>query len=114
MNGPNTPELVDFVRYVREGGVRCPFCGSGTFEGGPFDCESGQVWQNLTCVDCDAQWQDVYRLSFVADPESGEGLKSSEDPLQLLRDLLTWEEERGGWEAPVWDRVRKFLGKGEE
>lgn len=29
--------------------------------------------------------------------------------LQLLRDLVNWERTTGGWEAPIWERVKKHV-----
>lgn len=36
-----------------------------------------------------------------------EGMR--EDPVQLLGDLVEWEQQMGGWEAPVWDRARRYV-----
>ena len=30
---------------------------------------------------------------------------------EALRDLIAWEQEQGGWEAPAWDRARAALAK---
>jgi hypothetical protein len=27
---------------------------------------------------------------------------------QILRDLLEWEQRMGGWDAPAWQRARRF------
>lgn len=34
--------------------------------------------------------------------------------LQLVRDLVTWAEHTGGWEAPVWDRARRLVDNSKE
>lgn len=34
--------------------------------------------------------------------------------LQLLRDLLDWDRNTGGWESPIWERVRKHVEEHDE
>ena len=29
---------------------------------------------------------------------------------ELLREVLEWADMMGGWEAPIWDRIREHLG----
>ena len=49
-------------RYLKGGATRCPFCGSDQIEGDGFDVENLHAWQEMTCLCCDADWRDVYRL----------------------------------------------------
>ena len=51
--------------YIAGGGVRCPFCGSDDISGGPVEVEAGCAWQNVDCLACDEQWQDLYRLASI-------------------------------------------------
>jgi hypothetical protein len=30
----------------------------------------------------------------------------------VLIELLNWEENMGGWDAPVWNRARKLIARG--
>lgn len=56
---PPTPEQI----YVQKGGSCCPFCGSDQIEGSSIDVDGGHALQKVGCNDCDAEWNDVYRLS---------------------------------------------------
>lgn len=38
----------------------------------------------------------------------------SHDPIAVLRDLLEWAQQLGGWEAPVWDRARECVEQSED
>jgi len=50
--------------YAAKGGVLCPSCHSKDIEG---DCEVstdiGVAWQNMSCIDCNAEWRDEYSLT---------------------------------------------------
>lgn len=37
--------------------------------------------------------------------------KNNKKLLSLLSDLLEWEQETGGWEAPIWNKARRLLAK---
>jgi hypothetical protein len=65
-----TPEAVR--QYIDHSGQCCPFCNDpdNDISGGPFDCDGGVVWQNITC-DCGAEWQDIYTLHAI-DPSCGD------------------------------------------
>lgn len=49
--------------YVRNGGVKCPFCRSKSIYGDSVEIDAGSAWQRITCVDCDRSWNDVYSLN---------------------------------------------------
>jgi DNA-directed RNA polymerase subunit RPC12/RpoP len=47
---PANPSPED--RYIEEGGVRCPYCGSPRLEGGEVTIDVGTAWQPFDCRDC--------------------------------------------------------------
>lgn len=52
-------------KYLKDVDTKCPFCGSDQTEGSSFDQEANQVWQKISCSDCDQEWVDVYVLKRV-------------------------------------------------
>lgn len=52
-------------RYIKKGGSKCPVCGSTNVEGDSFEADGGEVWQEVGCAQCGAQWMDYYRLFAV-------------------------------------------------
>lgn len=60
-----TAEQID--QYVADCGNKCPCCGSDNLEGDSFEAGSSEVWQNICCLGCGAVWQDVYRLTGIAE-----------------------------------------------
>ena len=48
-------------KYLEDSG-RCPFCGSDNIEGGSLEVDGHQAWQEVTCLDCDGGWDDIYKL----------------------------------------------------
>ena len=55
--------------YVKNGYGRCPYCKSDGIEGGFISVDGNEVWQKVTCLDCDKVWNDLYKLY---DVETGE------------------------------------------
>lgn len=51
--------------YLKSGGVSCLFCGSGEIEGGFITIEQGSATQSIICLDCEAEWDDRYKLTDV-------------------------------------------------
>jgi hypothetical protein len=51
--------------YIRGGGQHCPYCNSEEIEGGPFQCEAGVCWQEVTCLQCEERWHDIYQLADI-------------------------------------------------
>jgi hypothetical protein len=51
--------------YLAAGGVHCPFCHSAQIEGDSFEAEAGTVWQDVRCLDCGEEWQDLYTLTGI-------------------------------------------------
>jgi mannose-1-phosphate guanylyltransferase len=49
--------------YIQNGAGECPECGSGDIEGDSVDIVMMQATQQVSCINCDAEWEDVYELS---------------------------------------------------
>jgi hypothetical protein len=64
-------------KYLEQRGLACPFCGSRDIEAGSMDFdEAGEITQRISCLKCNEQWTDVYKLAAVADPDSGATIAS--------------------------------------
>ena len=50
-------------KYLDKGACECPFCGSENIEGGPVEIDLGSAWQQVSCVDCEKEWSDLYTLT---------------------------------------------------
>ena len=46
---------------------RCPYCGRTHIEGASVDIQATTARQQVTCVDCQRPWTDVYRLNAIID-----------------------------------------------
>lgn len=55
-----TPEQRE--KYIAQGGVRCPYCGSEDLDGGSVQIDRGTASQDITCLDCGKEWEDTYVL----------------------------------------------------
>jgi hypothetical protein len=64
-------------RYVKGGGVCCPYCGSPSLEGNSMDIDGPIVTVEVTCTKCKKKWQDLYKLydvyEYDEDKEEGNG-----------------------------------------
>ena len=49
--------------HVQGGGHCCPYCGCESLDGDSFDCDGGVVTQEVTCLECDAVWENTYSLT---------------------------------------------------
>jgi len=94
--------MIDIDLHVKEGGIHCPFCYTDQIEGGDFNVEPGYVTQDMACLECEAEWRDVYRLESALTIRKGKptikkggntrftivaiesGGKGSEDEVQAL------------------------------
>lgn len=48
--------------YCEHGGVHCPYCGSEDIDGGSIEINLAGAWQSITCLSCDKEWTDIYKL----------------------------------------------------
>lgn len=69
-------------QYLEQRGRSCPFCGSWDIEGGSMSFEAGEIAQRISCHKCQEQWTDVYKLTAVADADSGETIASISIPAE--------------------------------
>jgi len=53
---------VSSKQYAARGGCSCPACGSQDVEGFSIEVDHGGAYQECHCHDCDARWNDQYRL----------------------------------------------------
>ena len=58
-----TPTQV--AAYLESGGNACPLCFSKNIEGGYLETDANIAWCNCTCNDCDAVFEDQYKLANV-------------------------------------------------
>jgi len=49
-------------QYLKDGGSRCPVCGSEDITGAAMDVEGEYHIQEMGCSVCDASWNDVFKL----------------------------------------------------
>ena len=49
--------------YINEGGTKCPECDSIDISGGIVEVDAGGAWQDVSCAECGATWQDIYTLT---------------------------------------------------
>lgn len=57
---PFTREQVK--EYLKDCGLRCPYCGSDQIEGDEWNSGAGEAWQEIRCLACDKKWDDLYNL----------------------------------------------------
>ncbi len=51
--------------YLDKHGSVCPICRCDAIEGGQFQSDSSTVWQSVNCIECGAEWDDIYYLREV-------------------------------------------------
>lgn len=49
-------------KYLDEGGVNCPYCGSDEIDNWAPDCD-GHIFVRCLCLDCGKAWVDEYTLT---------------------------------------------------
>ena len=61
------PTLTDEQRaeYIKQGGVKCPFCNDCSLESAPVQIDGGVAWQETSCGACGEEWQDIYKLDRI-------------------------------------------------
>jgi hypothetical protein len=58
----------DWQRYLRNGGISCPYCGSEQLDGSSWESTDGVVHRKVSCT-CGHSWFDNYVLSSVSHDE---------------------------------------------
>jgi transposase-like protein len=51
--------------YLLHRGQKCPFCKNDKLEKKNVDISDYFAYQNITCLDCEKEWCDVYKLTDV-------------------------------------------------
>ncbi len=59
------PEPTATEQYVQDGGGFCPNCRSDQIEGDSVDFDGAHCTQHMRCLECHAEWLDVYQLSSI-------------------------------------------------
>ena len=59
--------MLERKTHIKGKGLSCPSCGSLSIKGGFIEIEEGKAFQNMCCIRCERQWQDVYQLIDVID-----------------------------------------------
>lgn len=49
-------------RYLKIGGIKCPYCGSDDIFTSVADIDGTRAWQNNNCKGCEKEWTDVFAL----------------------------------------------------
>jgi transposase-like protein len=52
-------------RQYLKNSTQCPICESGNMEGGSIDVNGTSAMQSILCLDCDAEWTDIYYLKAI-------------------------------------------------
>lgn len=53
------------ARYLKQRGAECPVCHYPHIQGGSFDHDTGTLYQEMHCPECDASWTDAYELDRI-------------------------------------------------
>ena len=48
--------------FVEHGGSRCPVCHSHNILANPMEVDAGTAWAGVDCLDCGAEWHEIYNL----------------------------------------------------
>ena len=57
------PDPIVEEKHIASGGILCPFCGSSDIEGGSVELDAGYATQDVVCLKCEREWQDLYILA---------------------------------------------------
>ena len=57
--------------YMTAKGTACPYCKSGSINGGFIEIEGDHAFQKITCIDCSGVWEDAYKLVDVTLKDGG-------------------------------------------
>lgn len=49
-------------RYIKSGGVYCPYCGSENLDEFGQDYDETGIYKYIRCLTCDERWTDTYKL----------------------------------------------------
>jgi len=52
-------------KYINQDGVNCPYCGSRDIEGQSIEVDAGGAFQDISCLRCNREWTDCYKLDGI-------------------------------------------------
>lgn len=52
-------------KYLKNHGNKCPHCGSTELNSHAFESDDNYAWRDVSCLECDEEWQDIYILTDV-------------------------------------------------
>jgi hypothetical protein len=81
-------------RYLAEGGVRCPRCGSKEVDCSDAEFDAGGAWGGVTCLACGLEWRDRYELVGVRLID--ENLLGPDGEFVVTEDSVTRNDD-GSW-----------------
>jgi len=55
--------------YIKNGGLRCPFCRSENIDGIENNFDAGYLSQVVICNECHESWSDIYSLTDIIHDE---------------------------------------------
>jgi hypothetical protein len=56
--------------YLRNGGIKCPYCGSEDIQTTDRDMQAGSVFLEMICDSCNHRWTEGYQLVEIYDEEN--------------------------------------------
>lgn len=68
MSKTATVPLTD-EQYVARNGSICPACSSSQIRAGDIEVDGATAWQSVSCLHCEATWNDMYALKGYSELE---------------------------------------------
>jgi hypothetical protein len=59
----------DKQEYVKQGGVKCPYCESRDIENYDRNSDIGWVADSVQCNNCSKSWEEIYNLADIKEDE---------------------------------------------
>lgn len=86
------PEL---ERYIEEGGMFCPFCGSDELEFDALEFDGLNPSQIVTCGTCNREWDDEYKLANFYWKKKPDNDYRASDPIMSAPDNSLFDDVSG-------------------
>jgi len=55
-------KLMTQAEYIKHRELICPFCKSENVSGSYIEVDRTEALQDMTCMDCNRDWTDIYKL----------------------------------------------------
>ena len=59
--------MLSLKQYLEAEGLKCPNCGSDNISAGDPEPDGLTAVSEVECLDCRAEWKDIYHLATFAD-----------------------------------------------